>query len=636
MQSAPAPIERAPVPEELAETPQGWRNLWEFKDVVIAVIAFVGIGVHLVLRFGTSATPQIYNWPLFVTLALGGLPLVAELLYKALHREFGSDLLAGISIVTAAILHEYLAGVIVVLMLSGGEALEDYAVAHASSVLLALARRMPSIAHRKDGGQIIDIRVNQITIDDPIVIYPHEVCPVDGQVIEGHGSMDESFLTGEPFAMEKAPGVEVISGAVNGESALTIRATKKPVDSRYARIMEVMRTSEANRPKLRRIGDQLGAIYTPIALAIAGGAWLWTGDALRFLSVLVVATPCPLLIGIPVAIIGSVSLAARRGIIIKNPIALERISRCATAIFDKTGTLTYGRPQLTDQHTASSIKPDQALAFAASVEQYSKHPLAIAILNAARERNISAPEAEQINEAPGQGLTGLVQGRRVRLTSRQKLSDAIRATLPGGQGGLECVLLLDDRYAATFRFRDAPRQEGVSFIQHLGPKHAFDKLMLVSGDRESEVRYLADEVGITEVRAEQSPEQKLAIVKAETARANTLYVGDGINDAPAMVASTVPVAIGHDTDVAAAAAAVVIMEGDLRRVDELLHIGKNMRNIALQTAVGGMALSIIGMFAGAAGFLPPVAGAITQEIIDVLAVLNALRAAWPPREISDF
>jgi heavy metal translocating P-type ATPase len=563
-------------------------------------------------------------------------PLVGELIYKALHRQFGSDLLAGISIVTAVVLHEYLAGTIVVLMLSGGEALEDYAVAHASSVLLALARRMPSVAHRKDSGQIIDIRIDQIAIDDRIVIYPHEVCPVDGQVIDGYGTMDESFLTGEPFAMEKAPGVDVISGAVNGESALTIRATKKPIDSRYAKIMEVMRTSEVNRPRLRRIGDQLGTIYTPIALAIAGGAWVWTGDALRFLSVLVVATPCPLLIGIPVAIIGSVSLAARRGIIIKNPVALERISRCATAIFDKTGTLTYGKPQLTDQHTAPGFRPAEALAFAASVEKYSKHPLAIAILNATREQNISAPEAEQINETPGRGLTGLVQGVQVRLTSRQKSPETIRASLPKAAGGLECVLLLDEQYAATFRFRDAPRQEGVSFIQHLGPKHAFDKLMLVSGDRESEVRYLAEEVGIHEVRAEQSPEQKLAIVKAETARANTLYVGDGINDAPAMLASTVPVAIGHNTDVTAAAAAVVIMEGDLRRVDELLHIGKNMRTIALQTAVGGMALSVIGMFAGAAGFLPPVAGAITQEIIDVIAVLNALRAAWPPREITDF
>jgi heavy metal translocating P-type ATPase len=636
MQTASAQAECLPAPEELAQRPHGWRRVWEFKDVVIAVVALLAIAAYLVMRFGTSMAAGVYNVPLFVALAFGGIPLCGELVYRAARGQFGSDLLAGISIVTAVILHEYLAGTIVVLMLSGGEALEDYAVAHASSVLLALAQRMPSVAHRKKGIHVADIRVNEIEIGDSIVIYPHETCPVDGEVIKGHGTMDESFLTGEPFQMEKAPGVEVISGSVNGESALTIRATKKPVDSRYAKIMEVMRTSESNRPKLRRIGDQLGAIYTPIALAIAGGAWIWSGESLRFLSVLVVATPCPLLIGIPVAIIGSVSLAARRGIIIKNPVALEQISRCHTAIFDKTGTLTYGRPQLTEQHTAPNLAPEQALAWAASVEKYSKHPLASAVLNAAAAQNISVPEAEQISEVPGRGLTGVVYGRRVRLTSRQKLSDNLRAALPEAAGGLECVLLVDDRYAATFRFRDAPRKEGVSFIQHLGPKHAFGKLMLVSGDRASEVRYLADEVGINEVRAEQSPEQKLQIVKEETARAKTLYVGDGINDAPAMLASTVPVAIGHNTDVTSAAASVVIMEGDLRRVDELLHIGKNMRKIAMQTAIGGMALSVVGMFFGAIGMLPPVAGAIAQEVIDVIAVLNALRAALPPRQISDF
>ncbi|MGZ5567786.1 MAG: P-type ATPase, partial [Limisphaerales bacterium] len=221
MQNTPAESECSPAPEELAAVPHGWRRVWEFKDVGIASVALIGIAAHLVLRFGLSATPQIYNWPLLATLAIGGLPLVAELIYKAARGQFGSDLLAGISIVTAAILHEYLAGAIVVLMLSGGEALEAYAVAHASSVLLALARRMPSVAHRKNGAQIDDIRVDQISIDDSIIIYPHETCPVDGQVIEGHGTMDESFLTGEPFQMEKAPGVAVISGAVNGESALT-------------------------------------------------------------------------------------------------------------------------------------------------------------------------------------------------------------------------------------------------------------------------------------------------------------------------------------------------------------------------------------------------------------------------------
>jgi P-type E1-E2 ATPase len=377
--------------------------------------------------------------------------------------------------------------------------------------------------------QITDISLEEICVGDHIVIFPHEISPVDGIVVEGHGVMDESFLTGEPFQMEKVPGVDVISGAINGNAALVIEATKRPVDSRYAKIMEVMQASEENRPKLRRIGDQLGAIYTPIALVIATAAWIWTGDAMRFLAVLVVATPCPLLIGIPVAVIGSVSLAARRGIIIKNPVALEKISKCATAIFDKTGTLTYGKPQLIEQSTAPGFAPGEVLSLAASVERYSKHPLAGAIVDAAQSQGACLLQVNNINEAPGQGLTGDVNGHRVRITSRQKLALAKKSgtevanakAIPAPSGGLECILLIDDNYAAAFHFRDAPRTEGVSFIQHLGPKHAFQRVLLVSGDRESEVRYLADEVGIKEIYAQQSPEQKLAIVRHETKLANT-------------------------------------------------------------------------------------------------------------------
>jgi len=239
-----------------------------------------------------------------------------------------------------------LAGAFVVLMLSGWSALESYAVRSASSVLEALAGRMPSLAHIRKGGQVVDLALGAISIGDTIVVFPHEICPVDGSVIEGHGVMDESYLTGEPYQMSKTPGSTVLSGALNGETALTLRADKLAVDSRYAKIMEVMRASEQRRPRLRRLGDQLGALYTPLAVAIAGLAWAVTGLPIRFLAVLVVATPCPLLIAIPVAIIGSISLSARRGIVIKDPAVLEKIDTCRTAIFDKTGTLTYGEPKL--------------------------------------------------------------------------------------------------------------------------------------------------------------------------------------------------------------------------------------------------------------------------------------------------
>jgi cation transport ATPase len=360
-------------------------DLWRRKTTVIAAFSVAAIILHLILRFGFRTSPGAFQLPLWATLALGGIPLVYELLSKLLKREFGSDLLAGISIVTSVLLGEYLAGSIVVLMLSGGEALESYALKSASSVLAALAQRMPSVAHRKRGSEILDVALEEIAVGDALVVYPHDICPVDGVVIEGHGVMDESYLTGEPFQITKTSGSTVISGAINAESALTIQATKRAGDSRYAKIMEVMRESEAKRPQLRRLGDQLGAIYTPVAVAVAILAWMISGEAVRFLAVLVIATPCPLLIAIPVAIIGSISLCARRAIIVKSPVALEQIAECRTAIFDKTGTLTYGEPKLTEQIIAPSFDRKEVLTLVASLERYSKHPLARAILAAAKE-----------------------------------------------------------------------------------------------------------------------------------------------------------------------------------------------------------------------------------------------------------
>ncbi|MCH9652710.1 MAG: heavy metal translocating P-type ATPase [Planctomycetes bacterium] len=597
------------------------------------------IAAHLILRFGIVSSDFAQNIPLWAVLALGGTPLVWGLLVKMVQREFGSDLLAGISIVVSVLLDEYLAGSLVVLMLSGGEALEAYAVRSASSVLQALSKRMPSIAHRKIDSQMDDVPLDQIAIDDTLVIFPHEICPIDGIVVEGHGVMDESYLTGEPYLMSKTPGSQVLSGAINGESALTVRAEKLAVDSRYAKIMEVMQTSEEHRPRMRRMADKLGAWYTPLAVLIGLGAWIVSGDPVRFLAVLVVATPCPLLIAIPVAIIGSISLAARRAIIIRDPTALETADTCRTIIFDKTGTLTYGEPHLTEQICATGFKPDEVLSLVGSIERFSKHPLAQAISNAMQQNKTAIQEATEISEPSGQGLQGIVNGHSIQITSRKKLlkqQPELKDQLPSQAGGLECAILIDDQYAGIYRFRDTPRTDGQSFIDHLSPRHHIHRTMLVSGDRESEVRYLADQVGIENVFFSQSPEQKLEIVNDETTRANTIFVGDGINDAPALVAATIGVAFGQNSDVTTEAADVIIMDSSLQKIDEFLHISRRMRNIALQSAWGGMGLSMLGMLLASAGYLPPVAGALTQEVIDVLAVLNALRVALPPKNLIDF
>lgn len=615
-----------------------WVGLWERRQRVIAVIACLGIATHLVLRFGLDVDQRSRQMPLIATLLLGGIPLVIELLVKLARRQFGSDLLAGISIIVSIILGEYLAGVLVVLMLSGGEALESYAVQNASSVLRALARRMPSVAHRIVESGLQDVPIEQIAVSDTLVVFPHENCPVDGLVVEGHGAMDESYLTGEPFQMSKTPGSEVLSGAINGENALTIRATRLAVDSRYARIMQVVRASERERPHMRRLADQLGAFYTPVALAIALLAWLASGHPTRFLAVLVVATPCPLLIAIPVAIIGAISLCARRAIIVKKPAVLEQVDRCRTIIFDKTGTLTYGEPRVSALVVAPGFALDQVLALTASLERYSKHPLARAILTAASEARLAFREASRISEPPGAGLSGIVGGSSVQITSRGKLAaqrPGLVRDLPATAAGLECVVLIDGRYAGTFQFRDEPRADGLMFVRHLGPRHHFGRLMLVSGDRESEVRHLAERVGIQEIYAEQSPEQKLRIVQNETSKAPTLYLGDGINDAPALMAATVGVALGQGSDITSEAAGAVILDSSLTKVDEFLHISRRMRRIALQSAIGGMTLSIAGMLVASIGYLPPVAGAVLQEVIDLVAVANALRAARRPAALTD-
>ena len=633
----------------------------------ITLFSLLGIGVYLLLHYGAFAFNQSFHLTTSVLvqsashpnlslpsihltlmpeqlvlqaiLLLGGMPLVYQLLIKLARGQVGADILAAVSIITASYLQEYLAGSLVVLMLSGGAVLEAYAVRKASSVLEALASRLPTIAHKKHSDTLLDIHTDQVSIGDVLVIYPHELCPVDGIVIEGISTMDESYLTGEPYLMEKTTGSTVMSGAINGASALTIKATKLAIDSRYAKIMTVMENSQQHRPTLRRLGDQLGSYYTPLALVIACLAWWLSADEMRFLAVLVIATPCPLLIAVPVTLISSISLAAKREIIIKNPAILETISGCSTAIFDKTGTLTYGRPVLTKIYPLPSIDEREVLSLVASVERFSKHPLSSAIINAAKQAGVPILDVTNITESPGAGMTAVVAEKLITITHRKMLLNTASATLPQLPpvcDGLECLILIDNQYVATMQFRDEIRADSSSFITHLQPNHLFNKVMLVSGDRESEVRFLAEQVGIKHVFYNQSPEQKLALVRAETAKAKTIFLGDGINDAPALMAATIGIAFGQNSDITSQAADAVIMDSKLLKVDELIHIGKRMRNIALQSAIGGMSLSLIGMVMASMGLISPVNGAIAQEFIDLFAVINALRAAIPPKNLTDF
>jgi P-type E1-E2 ATPase len=332
-------------------------------------------------------------------------------------------------------------------------------------------------------------------------------------------------------------------------------------------------------------------------------------------------------------------MAAKQGIIIKDPTVLERLPTCHTAIFDKTGTLTYGKPILTEILPFNDIDSNIILQNVASLERYSKHPLASAILQAARQNKLPLLDATSISEKPGQGLSGVIGKNTIHITHRKKILEAhpeLVKHLPPITIGLECIILVNNKYTATMRFRDVPRKESQFFIHHLTPYHQFKKIMLVSGDRESEVKYLGSMFNLKEIYASQTPEQKLAIVTTESSKAPTLFMGDGINDAPALTAATVGIAFGQYSNVTAESAGAVVMETTLRKVDELIHLSLATRKIALQSAIGGMCLSLIGMGFAAAGFISPVAGAIFQEIIDVIAIINALRLIWGERIETDF
>lgn len=598
---------------------------WHFAMIILSVVM---IALYLTLHM---LQYPYATYSLFILLAIAGVPLMMQIFIKLLNGNFGADILAALALISGVLLQEYLACAFIILMLASGQALERYAMRKASSVLLALEQRMPLMAHKQDNGQIIDVNLTDIEIDDKIIVYPHETCPVDGTVIEGHGSMDESYLTGEPYLIQKAPGASVLSGALNGDSLLLIKTTQLTSHSRYASIVSVLTEAEQKRPSIRRLGDKIAGAFAPIALLFATCAWYFSGEAIRFLAVLVIATPCPLLIAIPVTIISAISKAAKRSIIIKDPTVLEQLPTCKTAIFDKTGTLTYGRPTLTDIVLINDMTEERVLQYVASLERYSKHPLSFAILNSAKQKGMTLLETSHVSEIPGQGLQGMINHQKVQVTGRKQLlknHPEFKGIIPLEQSGLECMVMIDDQLAATLHFHDLARPEAKSFISHLQPAHQFSQIMIVSGDRESEVKYLADHLNIHSIYASQTPEQKLAIVRQEVKNNPTIFMGDGINDAPALTAATVGIAFGEFSNVSAEAASAVIMENTFNKVDELFHLSLDTRKIILQSALGGMGLSLIGMTFAAMGYISPVAGAIIQEIIDILAIINALRLTF--------
>lgn len=578
------------------------------------------------------------HWVWFAGLLLTGLP-VAWRTFRGLWRgEFAADVVAMLAIVGAVLLEQPLAGLVVVLMQTGGEALDAYAVARASSAVAALEADAPRHAHRVLDGRVHDISADDIAPGDELLVRPGELVPCDGVVIGGTSHVDTSRLTGEAVPVRAGPGLRLFSGSVNQEGALTMRAERRSQESQYARIVDLVRTAQASKSPLQRTADQWAVWFTPLTIGACVVAWLVSHEWSRVLAVLVVATPCPLILAAPVAIIGGINRAARRSIIVRNGSALEGLSKVDTAIFDKTGTLTVGTPRVSQVTVADGVVVLELLAKAAAVEQGSGHLLARVIVREAEERGAPVVMASELLETPGRGVTGLVNGEwvcvgapefvREQLATHAPTASAALAQLERHADGLRAYVATAGGAVGRIAFADELRPELEPMFRDLKALGLTD-MQLLSGDKQANVRAVADAVGITRYDGDLSASDKVARVAAlEKSGRRVLMVGDGTNDAPSLSTATVGVALaGHGGGVVAEAADIVLLIDDPSRIPEAIRIGRRAMRIARQSIGVGLGLSLVGMGFAAAGMLTPVAGALIQEAIDVAVILNALRAA---------
>jgi heavy metal translocating P-type ATPase len=566
-------------------------------------------------------------------LAVTGAPVVWRTLRQVVAGRFATDVVAMIAIVAALLLREPLAGLIVVLMQTGGEALERFAEGRASRAVQALADEAPRIAHRVTGDGTEDLPVDAVRVGDELLVRPGEMIPCDGVAVEGHSLVDASRLTGEPIPIGAEKGTRLLSGMLNREGALVVRATAVARESQYARIVELVRSAEATKAPLQRLADRYAVWFTPVTLLVCIASWILSGDATRALAVLVVATPCPLILATPVAIIGGINRAASRQIIVRTGGALERLDQVDTAVFDKTGTLTVGQPSVARVLPVAPFTESGVLRLAGAVEQHSGHLLARPVVDAARALGATLPAPTQIREAPGEGVTGDVEGHRVSVGGRRYVLAAIGR--PNGAGppdeaapGLRAYVAIDGAMAGTVEYADRVRHAAAPMLKRL-QQLGVRRTIMLSGDSQANASAVAASIGVDQALGDLLPVDKVAHVAALThGGARVLMVGDGTNDAPALEHAHVGIALaGHGGGITAEAADIVILVDDLARVGEALAMGQRTMRIARQSIWAGLALSGVAMIFAAAGMIKPVIGALLQEVIDVAVILNALRAS---------
>ena len=599
----------------------------------LTLSALIGGGVF---TLGEATRP--FAFPLhYGALILLGLPLVWRTLRGMLRGVFAADVVAMLAVVTAVALQQPVAGLVIVLMQTGGELLERYAEGRASDAVRELEAAAPHTAHRLVGSaanQTEDVPAESVRIGDRILVRPGEMLPCDGTVLEGSSSLDTSRLTGEPLPERVGPGAPVQSGVVNLQSPLVLSVTAPAAQSLYARIVELVRTAQAEKSPIQRLADRWAVWFTPLTLLVCALAYWFSGDPLRVLAVLVVATPCPLILATPVAVIGGINRAARRQVVVRNGSALELLARVDTAVFDKTGTLTIGRPDVDRVETVGGLPDGELLRLAAALEVGSGHLLARSIVAAAATNGVAVPTASDIVEHSGQGVEGKVDGRRVTVGSlplvqarHPAAADALRA-MHDGAAGLKAYVAADDNALGCIRFADRVRPDLAPMFARLSAL-GLGRTLLLSGDHTENVAPIAEAVGIAEARGDLLPADKVSVVRAlEAEGRRVLMVGDGTNDAPALSAATVGVALAaHGGGISAEAAGVVLLADDVTRVADAVEIGQRTVRIARQSIGWGLGLSGAAMVVAALGYIPPTVGALLQEAIDVAVIVNALRAA---------
>jgi heavy metal translocating P-type ATPase len=595
------------------------------KRYPLPVLAACGLAAGLVTRFVAGA-PHLADRIFLATLLVGGTPLVVQTLRGMLRGKFAADIVAMLAIVTAVVVEQYFAGAVIVLMQSGGEALERYAMGRASQSLEALLARAPKIGRRIRGDVVEEIPVTEIRAGDLLLLRPGDLVPVDGTVAEGVSAVDQAALTGEPLPIRATRGTALLSGSVNLDGALRMEALRPAAESQYQQIVRLVERARREKPPIQRLADRFAVWFTPVTLLICAVTWLVTHDPTTVLAVLVVATPCPLILATPVAVIAGVSSAANVGVIVKTGAAIEELGRARVVVFDKTGTLTIGHPTVERIVATNGISHDEVLRLAAGVEQLSSHHLGKAVVDAARERGASLPAAREFRETPGSGVVGAVDGRRVAVGSAAFL-DRQGIAVPGVPDGRTMAFVaVDGRLVGTIEFADRLRHQVPSLMQRLAVFGVTETVML-TGDREQSAEAVAGQAGIRTVRANLLPPDKVAAVQELKRRHGAVVmVGDGINDAPALAAATVGIALGaHGTAISAEAADVVLLVDDISRVGDAMVISRRMRRIALQSIVFGLGVSLALMVVATFGVFSPAAGAIMQEALDAAVILNALR-----------